>query len=358
MLIYFVGHGGFAGTSHDFYLMLHRANASSLRATGLSIDALAEVLREQARQARRYLLLDCCFAAAAFRSFMGGPDQTAIEKTLDAFAVQAKSSGFPGRGTVLLCSSDQKSPSLLLPDESSTMFSHALLDVLKNGDLHRSHPMSLRDLKELSEDRLVALPEKNAPRPGLYSPDQSEGDVADVPLFPNVRAEEEQRRQTEKEKRRQVEEQARGIEEERVRKAKEKEQRRRVEEERRHQKEKVEEEKRQSIEVDSSKAILVSQLAQPANAAPLSKMAENAEPEARRLAKVTFWVMFIGYIALVAFYAIFITGAGLMSLNSSSLLFFGALLLLGVFGSFLGAYRTFRKQNKKKHDSVHRPLDN
>jgi hypothetical protein len=197
VVVYFVGHGGFVGSSADFYLLPRRANASSLRASGMAIDALAEVLREKARQMRRYLFLDCCFASAAFRSFQGGPDQTAITKTLDAFHVQARSSGFPGKGTVLLCSSDQKSPSLLLPDESCTMFSHALLDVFRNGDLHRPLQLSLRDIKELAEERLAALPEKNAPRPGLHSPDQSEGDVADVPFFPNPRAREERRRQAE-----------------------------------------------------------------------------------------------------------------------------------------------------------------
>jgi WD40 repeat protein len=186
VLVYFVGHGSFVGSSHDFYLLPRRANARSLRASGMAIDALAEVLREKARQTRRYLFLDCCFAAAAFRAFHGGPDQTAITKTLDAFGVQAKSRGFPQKGTVLLCSSDQKSPSLLLPDESCTMFSYALLDVLRNGNLQRPLQLSLRDIKELAEDRLAALPEKNAPRPGLYSPDQSEGDVADVPFFPNL----------------------------------------------------------------------------------------------------------------------------------------------------------------------------
>jgi len=188
VIVYFVGHGGFAGSSADFYLLPRRANASSLRASGLPIDALAEVLREKTRQTRRYLFLDCCFAAAAFRTFQGGPDQTAITKTLDAFAVQTKSSGFPRRGTALLCSSDQKSPSLLMPDESSTMFSYALLDVLKNGDFHWPLQLSLRDVKELVGDRLAALPEKNAPRPGLYSPDQSEGDTADIPFFPNPRS--------------------------------------------------------------------------------------------------------------------------------------------------------------------------
>lgn len=191
VLVYFVGHGGFAGPSADFYLQLRRTDASRLRSSGMRIDALAERLLEHARQTRRYLFLDCCFAAAAFRFFQGGPDQTAIAKTQDAFHVQARSSGYPRKGTVLLCSSDQKSPSLLLPDESCTMFSSALLDVLRNGDPHRPSQLSLRDIKELAEDRLAALSEKNAPRPGLYSPDQSEGDVADVSFFPNPRIEEE-----------------------------------------------------------------------------------------------------------------------------------------------------------------------
>ncbi len=188
VLVYFVGHGAFAGPSADFYLMHRRTKESSLRASGIAIDALAEVLREHVRQTRRYLFLDCCFAAAAFRAFQGGPDQVAIKKTQDAFSVRSRASGFPEQGMVLLCSSDHQTPSQLLPDQSCTMFSHALLTVLRNGDLSRSHPMSLRDIKELVEEQLVASPEKNAPRPSLLSPDQSKGDVADIRFFPNPRA--------------------------------------------------------------------------------------------------------------------------------------------------------------------------
>lgn len=188
VLVYFVGHGAFAGPSTDFYLVHRRANERSLRASGLAIEALAEVLREKARHMRRYLFLDCCFAAAAFTAFQGGPDQIALRKAQDAFSVRSRSSGFPKQGTVLLCSSDHKTASQLLADESSTMFSSALLTVLREGDLHRSHPMSLRDVKELMEDQLAASPEKNAPRPTLLSPDQSQGDVADIPFFPNPRA--------------------------------------------------------------------------------------------------------------------------------------------------------------------------
>jgi DNA-binding transcriptional MerR regulator len=92
-----------------------------------------------------------------------------------------------------------------------SMFSSALLDVLKNGDRSRPLQLSLRDIKELVEDRLARLPEQNAPRPGLYSPDQSEGDVADIPFFSNPCAKEEEQRKREEERIRQLEQEARAF---------------------------------------------------------------------------------------------------------------------------------------------------
>src|SRR5947207_10580543 len=43
VLVYFVGHGTFSGPSSDFYLLLRWTTASSLRSSGMGIDALAEV---------------------------------------------------------------------------------------------------------------------------------------------------------------------------------------------------------------------------------------------------------------------------------------------------------------------------
>lgn len=77
----------------------------------------------------------------------------------------------------------------------------------------------MRDVKEFAQDWLSTLPERNAPRPALLSPDQSEGDVADIPFFPNLRARQERQWRAEEERRRQAEEQARKEEEERQRQA-------------------------------------------------------------------------------------------------------------------------------------------
>ncbi len=248
VIIYFIGHGGFVGHDSDFYLVHRRTNVDSLRASGISIAALADIVLDKARHVRRYLFLDCCFAAAAFKSFQGGPDQVALTKTLDAFHVPTKGSGFPRKGTVLLCSSDQKTPSLLLPDESCTMFSRALLEALVQGDAKRSEYLSLRDVKELALDWLSALPDRNAPRPALLSPDQSEGDVADIPFFPNPRIEQERQRRAEEERRHRAEEErTRKEDEERIRKAEE-EQARLAEEERRRQAEEAERTRRMEEE--------------------------------------------------------------------------------------------------------------
>jgi len=147
--------------------------------------ALADTITEKARHLRRIMILDCCFAAAAFRAFQADPAQIALAKTVNAFEVKKKGTGFPGKGVALLCSSDQKTPSLLLPDGSCTMFSKALLDALSKGSAGKKDQLSLRDVKDIAADILHDMPTRNAPRPVVHSPDQSEGDVADVPFFPN-----------------------------------------------------------------------------------------------------------------------------------------------------------------------------
>ena len=185
VLLYFVGHGGFVGHDADFYLAIRRTRIGNPRASGLQMMALADMLTERARFLRRIIILDCCFAAAAFSAFEAGPDQVAIEKAVDAFRVGYKTVGVPAKGTTLLCSSSHKSPSLLLPDGSSTMFTKAFLDALVQGaSLPRD--LTLRDVKDLAADLLSET--RNAPRPVVLSPDQSEGDVADMPFFPNPRA--------------------------------------------------------------------------------------------------------------------------------------------------------------------------
>ncbi|GHO54472.1 hypothetical protein [Ktedonobacter robiniae] len=184
LLLYFIGHGGFVGRDSDFFLAIRRTRTENPRASSMQVLSLADTLAERARHLRRMIILDCCFAAAAFRDFQaGGPDQVAQQKTIEAFEVKRKTRGFPSKGTTLLCSSSHTSPSRLLPDSSWTMFSKAFLDTLVEGTAIQQEYLSLRDVKDNAADLLHEI--RNAPLPVVLSPDQSEGDVADIPFFPN-----------------------------------------------------------------------------------------------------------------------------------------------------------------------------
>ncbi len=186
LLVYFVGHGGFVGNDSDFYLAIRRTRSDNPSASGIRMMSLAYTLKEKARYLRRIVILDCCFAGAAFSAFQSsGPAQVAIVKTVDAFGVQGKGAGLPERGTSLLCSSRHTAPSLISQDGTHTIFSQALLHALSTGNPRRQDSLSLREIADLTEDVLSTMPEKSVPRPEVHSPDQVDGDVADVPFFPN-----------------------------------------------------------------------------------------------------------------------------------------------------------------------------
>src|SRR6266567_4027271 len=183
IFLYFVGHGALVGRNADFFLAIRRTRSSNIKASSFHMDILAETLRHHARHLRSVLILDCCFAGASFTSFQSHPAEAAITKTIEAFKVNRKEKGSPKRGVSLLCSSNHKTVSQLLPDFSSTMFSSALLKALAEGYPSQQKRLTLREVKDLIEDILREMP--NAPRPVVHSPDQSQGDVADIPFFPN-----------------------------------------------------------------------------------------------------------------------------------------------------------------------------
>ena len=188
LLFYFVGHGGFAGRKSEYYLAVRCTSSENPGASGIRIESLATTLMDKARHLRRFIILDCCYAAAAFSEFQAeGPAQVAVRQAVDAFTDRARRIG--RKGTALLCSSGKKVTSLIAPDGNATMFSKALLQVLTTtGNSQRPDRafLSLYEVADLVEEALEQLlPAEKAPRPELHSPDQVEGDVADVPFFPN-----------------------------------------------------------------------------------------------------------------------------------------------------------------------------
>jgi formylglycine-generating enzyme required for sulfatase activity len=175
LFLYYTGHGGFI-SGRDYFLAV-RSTIEGLEGTSsIRVSDLASALRNGARDVRRYLILDCCFAAAAFKEFQSTPGAAARLQTLDAF---------PRRGTTLLCSSSSRSVSIAPEGESYTMFSGALLDVLRRGDASIETPLSLEDVGLRVGDLIRYKYEDRGVRPEVHSPDQRDEDIARIPVFPN-----------------------------------------------------------------------------------------------------------------------------------------------------------------------------
>ncbi len=188
LLVYFVGHGGFVGRNADYYLAVRCTSTENLRLSSIPMESLASTLTDKARYLRRIIILDCCYAAAAFTAFQAeGPAKLGINQAVEAFEKQVKT---VGKGTTLLCSSGKTVASQIAPDESCTMFSKALIQVLLTGNGRRraQQYLSLREVADLAEEVIDTVLEGKAPRPEIHSPDQRDGDVADVPFFPNLAA--------------------------------------------------------------------------------------------------------------------------------------------------------------------------
>jgi len=176
LLIYYVGHGLFSRGDQAYCLAIRSTNEINEGATSIRTSDLAGVIKEDAAFLRRYLILDCCFAASIHKEFQSG--------ALSAARVQV-SSEFPKRGTALLCSSNAREPSLAPQGLDHTMFSHALIQALRNGHEAAGARLSFSELGDVIKDNLrVAYPESWV-RPEVHSPDQREGDIAHIPLFPN-----------------------------------------------------------------------------------------------------------------------------------------------------------------------------
>src|ERR1700730_12082023 len=138
---------------------------------------------------------------------MGAVDEVVAKTAIGDLEARAPS---PERGTLLLCSCPRRRTSIGLPNAERTLFTGALLSVLKEGSARASDMLSFADLRdEIYDQMLRGSLDYNAipPRPVLHQPEQQEGDLTRLPAFPNVRA--QLRRKAEEDARREVQGEAR-----------------------------------------------------------------------------------------------------------------------------------------------------
>lgn len=176
ILLYYVGHGGFS-TSKEYFLAVSATRQKMEGATSLRMSDLASTIRESSRRLRKFIILDCCFSAAAFKEFQSAPLTAARVQTMDAF---------PKEGTTLLCSSSSRTVSISPDRAYYTMFSGALLSVLRDGDPECEASLSIEQVGTLVKERIAEAYADEGVRPEVHSPDQRTEDIARVPVFPNA----------------------------------------------------------------------------------------------------------------------------------------------------------------------------
>jgi len=177
LIIYYVGHGLFTSRDQAFCFAVRGTKAGCEGFSGMRASDLAGVIKTNAGFLRKFLILDCCFAASAYKEFQSGPSQAAGRKIL---------SEFPDLGTTLLCSSSARDFSLAPQGLAHTMFSEALLTSLRKGHEQLGPRISVSELGDLIRRNLKkAFPDESI-RPEVLSPEQGRGDIARIPMFPNA----------------------------------------------------------------------------------------------------------------------------------------------------------------------------
>jgi len=161
-LLYFVGHGELH-PSHDnrYYLVIRATDEEKLCDTGLDVDSLARVINNSARQFRKYVVIDAC---------LSGTIQYCYEwQSLSKCA--------------LLVSSNRRDRSKVPAGERYSMFTGALLEVLRSRNSEDDASLSLRDIRYLSAQLIQRKYCSQSVVPEVHVPDQRHGDIAAVPIF-------------------------------------------------------------------------------------------------------------------------------------------------------------------------------
>jgi serine/threonine protein kinase len=178
LIVCYVGHGLFSGANQQEYCFAVRAtDEQSEGPTSIRAADLASVIQSHAKFLRRFLIFDCCFSGAAQAYFQAGLLEAARRKLMEEFV--------PRTGTALLCSASAHDVSFAPQGLPHTMFSDALLSALRVGHSYYGPRLSLSDLGELVEVNIRQVYRESGVRPEVHSPNQREGDIAGLPLFPN-----------------------------------------------------------------------------------------------------------------------------------------------------------------------------
>jgi S-adenosylmethionine hydrolase len=173
LVVLYVGHGAY-WQRDEFYLTPKTVVENKEQVTSIRFADFAHVINTFG--GRRYIVLDCCYAAAAARHLqaLGPPPSLGSEGERH----------FPKSGTALLAASSKDSPAQAPEDAEYTLFSDALQMAL-SGKLPRPEGgvYSMHTLHHAISDYIQFHHASSGVQPEIHVPKQTAGDISDRPVF-------------------------------------------------------------------------------------------------------------------------------------------------------------------------------
>lgn len=182
LLVYYVGHGGIGPKGEEVFLTINSTNQLDPYHSSIPRNSLARLLQSTASDLRKFLIIDCCFAAAIVKNMMSPlPDRMTVElKEVGKTALKRND-----RGLAALCASSSISSADAGGRDGLTQFTDGLLAALRSGDPASAGDLSFESMRDLIERQLLERYGPDAVAPSSYFPDDYFGAVHRLPLFPN-----------------------------------------------------------------------------------------------------------------------------------------------------------------------------
>ncbi len=188
-LVYYIGHGIFAETrSQELLLAIKGTKESNTSVSSIRMADLSTRLVKQGKNLRGFYILDCCYAAEAFKDIQGDGDNESKMIARRAVGIIEESGPTLG-GRLVYCSSGKDTSSKVRRDHASTWFTWALLKALKEGNNQKSQShLSFYQINEIVHEIMKKEPEtleERVPLPSVLPIKNTEIDILQVPFFRN-----------------------------------------------------------------------------------------------------------------------------------------------------------------------------